>query len=353
MLKQVVFRLVAILLVLAVFELLFRAFIRLPVPRLCRTGEQTDVWCQSMARLVDHDGWLGPPAGAVYQHIYPDNSRGYFRPGGVVDYHLNAQGFRGPNFTDAGAGTRLAFLGDSFTFGEGVHLEDTFVTRTEALLKKETGNELRAFNLAQPGINTLSEARILERFGPVVKPRWVLLVVTPNDWPSSLVAAAHGADVRGQFTSQFEETPLYRWSRMLWWFDARWRQLSTDREQANAYNDIREQLPAHSISLAEMTSSILRIRDIASGLKARLVVVVLPELVRLTAAEYPYPFIHESIVRLGKSEGFPVIDVLPDFMDKQPAELWVHAVDHHPNEKAHALIAERISKDLLPLMRTE
>jgi hypothetical protein len=73
---------------------------------------------------------------------------------------------------------------------------------------------------------------------------------------------------------------------------------------------------------------------------------MLPEFVRLTPAKYPYSSIHDLVVDLGKAEGFQVLDLRWDFMGRDPAEFWVHAVDHHPNEKAHAIIAARLAREL-------
>jgi hypothetical protein len=66
----------------------------------------------------------------------------------------------------------------------------------------------------------------------------------------------------------------------------------------------------------------------------------------LNVEKYPYAYIHETVAALGKSEGFQVIDLRDDFMGLDPAGLWVHAVDHHPNEKAHQIIADRIAAEL-------
>jgi hypothetical protein len=50
-----------------------------------------------------------------------------------VTYRANRQGFRSPyDFEEQFSGPRIAFVGDSFTFGSGVEYEETFVARLEA-----------------------------------------------------------------------------------------------------------------------------------------------------------------------------------------------------------------------------
>jgi len=62
---------------------------------------------------------------------YDSDPRLYFGPGRTVDHSTNSFGFRGAEFTRAKPpGTiRILFLGDSFTFGEGVHDQATLPER--------------------------------------------------------------------------------------------------------------------------------------------------------------------------------------------------------------------------------
>jgi hypothetical protein len=75
---------------------------------------------------------------------------------------------------------------------------------------------------------------------------------------------------------------------------------------------------------------------------ARFAVAIWPLLVGL---EEPYPFeaAHETIHRFCLGAGIPVLDLLPTFRGRSSPELWVHAVDRHPNEVAQALAAEALA----------
>jgi exonuclease I len=68
-------------------------------------------------------------------------------------------------------------------------------------------------------------------------------------------------------------------------------------------------------------------------------VVIVPSLVNLEKS-YPYHSVHKLVNDIGIAEGFHVIDLLPWFQGKKSSQFWVHPIDHHPNEKAHKVIAD-------------
>jgi lysophospholipase L1-like esterase len=348
-LKNALFRVAAVVLALLVCEIAFRLFAGPPTPRLCKSFGETHFWCSPAKHLTRHEGWFSAPANTTYQHIYPDDPRQYFSPSRTVEYHVNDLGFRGSSLSeDRGGRHRVLFVGDSFTFGEGVHEQDTFVARLSKLLEQRVadGNGVQLINLGQPGHNPANELKILEQLAPQSNAELVVLVLTPNDWPSQYIAEMHGVEVRGQYTALYQPNPLYHASRMLWWFDAQWRNYRLNRALEAAFDDVPQVLATDVQSREKACRTILEIRDVARRQGAEFTAVVLPELLRLEADRYPYAFIHESVVALGRQEGFPVVDLQPDFIGRDPEELWVHRVDHHPNDQAHRIIAERLARDL-------
>ena len=80
--------------------------------------------------------YVNAPSSRI-RFVYDGNPRGYFGPANEVEHTTNQLGFRGPEFavsnqdgrlvaTKPGDTIRMVFLGDSFTFGEGVRDEDAF-----------------------------------------------------------------------------------------------------------------------------------------------------------------------------------------------------------------------------------
>ena len=84
---------------------------------------------------------------------------------------------------------RLLFLGDSFTFGEGVHFEDTFPEVTSRLLADRwRGKNLiwQSYNLGVGGYNTTDELRLLKAMGLQFHPDAVIVCYVLNDAEPSL-----------------------------------------------------------------------------------------------------------------------------------------------------------------------
>jgi hypothetical protein len=81
---------------------------------------------------------------------------------------------------------------------------------------------------------------------------------------------------------------------------------------------------------------------------ARLLVAPWPLFVGLEKG-YPFGPAHEAIARFCLAKGVPHHELLPAFRGRRSSELWVHAVDHHPNEVAHRLAAESLAPRVLAL----
>jgi hypothetical protein len=72
----------------------------------------------------------------------------------------------------------------------------------------------------------------------------------------------------------------------------------------------------------------------------KLVIVLFPLLYDFH--DYPFQTIHDKIAANCQRARIPLLDLLPAFSRYRAEELWVHPVDHHPNEIAHRIAAEEI-----------
>jgi GDSL-like Lipase/Acylhydrolase family len=106
--------------------------------------------------------------------------------------NVNSQGLRDRERpVDLGPGTRrIAVYGDSFTFGNGVEIEETFPKILERHLARR--GPVQVFDFGVPSYNTVMEWRYLEETYPVFKPHLVILQFTtandtsPTDQPGSV-----------------------------------------------------------------------------------------------------------------------------------------------------------------------
>ncbi len=100
------------------------------------------------------------------------------------EIRTNSMGFRDGEFAvPRPAGTfRILSLGDSYAFGWGVALEETYAKRLEQALRSEyPGSKLEVLNGGVPSYESWRELKLLERIGPVLQPDLVICQVADND----------------------------------------------------------------------------------------------------------------------------------------------------------------------------
>ena len=131
-----------------------------------RAGEQT---------VLDPEvGWRFAPFAEVEDR----------RPDFHVVYRCGEDGFRAPLERSAEAeARRVAFVGDSFTFGVGVEAEATF---PERLAELHPGT--RVFNYGMAGYGVDQMWRALARFALPERPDWVVALFVADDLNRSLTS---------------------------------------------------------------------------------------------------------------------------------------------------------------------
>jgi hypothetical protein len=63
--------------------------------------------------------------------------------------------------------------------------------------------------------------------------------------------------------------------------------------------------------------------------------------------DYPLQDVHKTVGQFCLAAGIPWLDLLPALKGRSAGDLWVHALDPHPNAIAHRLVA----KELIPVVR--
>jgi len=110
----------------------------------------------------------------------------------TFDVHTNSLGLREREISPAKtSGYRIAALGDSFTYGEGVQAEDTWLRKLETNLRN-LGYDIETVNMGKPGAGPPDYDEIAEAGLPYVRPDLVIVAmlqgddVTASDRPESL-----------------------------------------------------------------------------------------------------------------------------------------------------------------------
>ncbi len=254
------------------------------------------------------------------------------------DPQVNADGLRDRDFATAKPAdtVRILALGDSVTYGFSLPAEETFAKRLEARLNEDGGSRrYEVLNLGVGGYNTLQELAQLERKGRKYDPDLVLVVYTLNDVLDS-------KDLLRSIGKLRDAGPAAPW-----WRRSRLASFVADRVAAPAPESPGQTPPRYFARLYDEPESwgiveqgfagFARVSD-ESGVPV--VVVIFPYLDDLR--QYQYADLHARVAREAASRGLRVLDLLDVFLGRDASQLRISRADTHPNERGHALAAERI-----------
>jgi lysophospholipase L1-like esterase len=277
---------------------------------------------------------------ASFAHCYGED--------GCVTYHINAEGYRGPDFrVEKPADVyRVVILGDSFTFGEGTPDALVYPALLEEALRERRagGRRVEVLNLGMPGDDVGDALSIYRGYARRLAPDVVVLQWNTNDFPSLRVKRDHVQLIGTRYREVFANAEALRWSRLLSFGYTRLRRWQLSRELVAATRSEVE-------TSKEPFAAIGRLRHHAVQGGARFVVLAFPELIRFDA--YPYAALLELLAEYCARQGIALIDLLPALSAHRDRELWVHETDHHPNPLAHAIAARELAKGLEALLPAE
>lgn len=234
-----------------------------------------------------------------------------------MTYHFNSHGYRDRerSLQPAKGVFRIACLGDSFVFGQGVRLEDLVTTRLEETLSKRFAGHppIEVLNFGVCGYSTRLERICFETSAVQFKPNLVLVLMVSNDDLSGLEEERLGlnaeANTNGAFVTRAAAAAAYRL-----------RLLSAD----------------FSVCVEEMKKldAFCKSRDIplvAINFRTQ------PEVDQFTKTVMP---------GLAAAK-IPTLDLADLFFPRHSNDdLRVHPADAHPSPLAHSLAAEAIEKFL-------
>jgi hypothetical protein len=254
---------------------------------------------------------------------------------------LNSEGFRDRERTRAKpAGVRrIAVVGDSFAFGQGIDRPEERVSdRLEGLLSSRLGTPVDVLNAGVPFTHTLQHIDSLERV-LAYSPDLVLLLYVFNDIdylqsadrptavfgePGSWSGRLH--PLRVAFKNSFLAQQVYIHARHVYWKAMPRSALPPDPYES------RENLQKHSADLARFVA-LAR----AAGADVRLAPFDPMSALR-DAADARRRFI-ESLV----AADLPVWPLSGVFEGVPYSDLITSDMDHHPNERANELVAAALA----------
>ena len=287
---------------------------------------------------------------------YDNNPRGYFNDNNAVYHKTNSLGFRGEEYTEEKDEntTRIAFIGDSFTFGEGVKDSDIFsnklIEKLNSLNSKE--NTYESYNFGVGGYNTEQSVFLFKNLVHTLKPDIVFLGYTLNDAESKLFYVnknANSVERRAREANIHEGLPdskppdtlpyIFRTTKLLW-------QVTNNHKITEQTIDYYKKLYDENNKNWRTTQNSLReFSEICKEKQIKCYFIMFPLLFELNE-NYPFHEIHSKVKAEIESKDIPIIDVLPSLLGKEYKNLWVHFTDQHPNELVHEIVAELLFKEL-------
>ena len=270
---------------------------------------------------------------------------GYFSRRWTGTVSLNEQGFRERSFRmPKPAGTyRIAVLGDSFTYGNGLEQGHRYSDRLQQWLP--AGYEVLNFGVA--GNNTPHHLDTLRAAVLPADPDFVLLQWFVND--------IEGNDLSGR-PQTWPLLPIPGWHR---WLNAhsalytvanmRWAEAQIMLGRAPSYAEyLKARTGDENSPDAQRDAALLReIIASARGRQTPIAIVLFPDPGQDLGDGYPFAFLHDRVLALCRDEAIPCIDLraaLARVTDRRA--LWVSPFDHHPSAKANEIAALEILNSL-------
>ena len=290
------------------------------------------------------------------------DNRSYFaQKWKAANVHLNSQRYREREFERAKpAGVfRMAFIGDSFTFGQGIAVDERMSNRIERELKQQHPS-VEVLNFGNAGNNTADELAVLKTLlSTGVNPDFVLLQWYINDVEYKEPSAAQpgGASAPGSLLGEVRLT--MRNTSVLYFLAGEVWHRVVDAVSGNYAQDMAKQYgdPDSFVSkeadkaLAEFFAT-CKSRQIPVG------VVLVPSMAPLTPSGYAFGYLHDRVLSSCKRAGVTCVDLLNVFQPylsdrRNVSKLWVNKFDSHMSGFANQLAAAKLMEVFGPAWNRE
>jgi len=245
----------------------------------------------------------------------------------------NSFGMRDAEPMDESAGpvARIAVLGDSFTFGDGVPAGQAYPSVLERLLGERHPEAVRfdVLNFGVEGYSTRDEALVLRHKALRWKPTHVVVGYVLND---------PDVDPLQPLARHFQKRAWWQWSHVL-------RLIAMTRRNAAirwyGSGDYVRALHADPRTWGTVEAGFADMKSASAGCDG-VIVAIFPLIPRTGWDGYAYAELHDQVCRLARSDGFHVVDLLETWRQTPPHELIVSESNRHPNALAHEMAAEAI-----------
>jgi lysophospholipase L1-like esterase len=267
-----------------------------------------------------------------------DNPRwDYFDAQGCITIEHNSLGFRDREFPvpKPPGEYRLLTLGDSFTYGSGIQLQDTWPKQLERLLQEGRKEPLLVINGGfAAGTHTPAGYDVwVQQDGLGFAPDMVIVGLCLNDMGNGNDVPMVGYPVVELWA---RSGPSHLWDYVQ-------KLLEQRRLAALPVPDFSEVVRKHPETWNATQQGLRNLKAILDGKSIPLVVAVLPMLSQLDPPQrYPYAGLHTMAVDFCRQAGIRCVDLKDQVLGRRDEDLWADRTDQHPNHVGQRLLAEGI-----------
>lgn len=269
------------------------------------------------------------------------------RHGPAPAVRTNSLGFREREIPPKSDRYRIAVVGDSFTWGQGIEEADRFSN----LIEQALGPGSEVFNFGRPGDNLPEHLDVLAQ-ALTIKPDYVLLQLYINDFET---AAMQRPQPKPLLPASWDRA-MERSSIL---YDLLRNQWSTVQEKVRITDSyaryMARNLEDDAAPNARVTSAMLgeffdRARE--ADVQAGAVLFPAPDSLGPYGREYPFGYLHRRVRAICAAKHVSCLDLLPLYSTfKDPTTLWVSPFDAHPNAMSNRRAANEILRTFRPLWR--
>jgi len=255
---------------------------------------------------------------------------------------------------------RILVLGDSWTFGTGMNLDETYVKQLEKLLNtNDPSREYEVINCGVGGYNTVREVELFKEKNLILfNPDLVIIgynihnIEIGHQFRNPKQKSDNNGSHRIQYEGPNTTFLTYDTIRKLKNFSVLFQTIIYRNETLFKTLKIRDYEPLYSDSSEGGTAaraSLAELLDIANSRDISVLLVCFPVLSNLDDS-FPFSSIHQIVGKAADSLGIMFYDLFPDFKGLKGSSLWLHQLDRHPNAKGHTIIADGIYRYLKKIL---
>lgn len=262
----------------------------------------------------------------------------WFRSGAV---RLNSSGFRERLFVPSKTPGvyRIAVVGDSFTYGNGIRQQD----RYSDLLQTRLPDHFEVLNFGTPGANTPQHLALLRHLLPLTHPDFVLLQWYVNDVEDD------DSNGRPRFRPLLPIASLAAWlndvSALYTVANMKWAETQVAWGMTPSYSEYLQRRFADPNSRdSQIDRGLLtELIELTKAAGVPMGIVLFPDPAPDLGKGYPFAYLHERVLEVCRSQNITCVDLRNDFAQvKHYRDLWANRFDHHPSPLANQIAAVKI-----------